>query len=149
MEELDMNQSQSPQSGAPTPAVGRPRQGKWFVKGLAVIVVLIVAVSAVLVVQNSKQTSATPIASVQITGNAFSPSTIRIKKNQSVTWTNGDTTTHKVASDPYPSQTILPGLDSSVLNQNDAYTFTFEKTGTYTYHDALNPTAFRGTVIVE
>jgi plastocyanin len=148
MEELQTNQPQISQADTATPGVSQ-KQSKWFLKGLVVVIVLIVAVSTVLVVKNSKQTSATPIASVQITGNTFSPSTIRIKKNQSVTWTNGDTVAHQIASDPYPSHASLPTLDSAVLNQNDAYTFTFEHTGTFTYHDALNPVAFRGTIIVE
>ncbi|HKR81610.1 MAG TPA: cupredoxin domain-containing protein [Candidatus Saccharimonadales bacterium] len=150
---MEANTSQIPEQDKPIDASdvtpGRRRQGKWFIKGLTVAAVLVVAVAAVLVVQNKNNASATPIASVQITDSSFSPSTIRIKKNQSVTWTNNDTAAHQIASDPYPSHSILPSLNSVSLNQNDSYTYTFENTGTFTYHDPQNPSELRGTVIVE
>ena len=43
----------------------------------------------------------------------------------------------------------LSGLtDSDVLDPNDSFSFTFENTGTFTYHDELNPSKFKGTIIV-
>jgi plastocyanin len=127
----------------------RPRR-KWLASGLIGLVLVVVIGAVFMLVKNKDQTVDTASGpSVQVTSSAFSPSTITVKKNQSVTWTNADTASHEVASDPYPSHAILPALASSSLNQGDSYTFTFEKTGTYTYHDPLNPAAIKGTVIVE
>ena len=66
-----------------------------------------------------------------------------------VTWTNNDKAPHIVASDPHPSHTNLEGLDSiSDIAPNNSYSYIFEKTGEYTYHDHLNPFKFKGTVVV-
>lgn len=87
---------------------------------------------------------------VTITNAGFVPQTVRIKKGTQVTWTNTEKNPHWVASDPHPTHTGLPGFDSlSALTANDSYTYTFDKTGTFTYHDYLNPLKFKGTVIVE
>lgn len=88
-------------------------------------------------------------AQVSITKNGFSPQTIQVKKGQSITWTNTDKNPHQVASGPHPTHTNLPGFDGQeALTTNDSFTFTFEKTGTFTYHDHLNPLKFQGTVVV-
>lgn len=94
-------------------------------------------------------TKVLPQAHVSTTKDGFTPQTIQVKKGQSVTWINTDKSPHQVASDPHPTHTNLPGFDSQeALTLNDSFTFTFEKTGTFTYHDNLNPLKFRGTVVV-
>lgn len=88
-------------------------------------------------------------AQVSIAKNGFVPQTIQVKKGQSITWTNTDKNPHQVASDPHPTHTNLPGFDGQeALATNDSFTYTFEKVGTFTYHDNLNPLKFRGTVLV-
>lgn len=88
-------------------------------------------------------------AVVTISSSGFSPATVEIKKGQSVTWKNADTANHQPSSDPYPTNTGLADLGrSEVLKQNDEFTYQFEKAGTYTYHDNLNPYKLKGTVIV-
>lgn len=86
---------------------------------------------------------------VTITDQGFIPATIKIKKNTQVKWKDMDKASYQVASDPHPIHSGLPGLVSPVLLTNDSYSFTFEKVGTFTYHDHLNPFKFKGTVIVE
>jgi plastocyanin len=87
---------------------------------------------------------------VSITPTGFVPATVSIKVGQAVTWTNTDTAPHIVASDPYPTDTTLSGLNSQQdLSTNDRYSFVFDKAGTYTYHDDLNPYTLEGTVIVK
>lgn len=100
---------------------------------------------------NEQQTPVAPQmqAQVTITDKGFSPATIKVKKGSQVTWTNLDKAPHLVASDPHPTHTLLPGLESPVLLSNDSYSFIFEKVGSFTYHDHLNPYKFKGTVIVE
>lgn len=99
---------------------------------------------------NSIAKSITGQAVVTITDQGFSPSTIKVKKGTQVTFTNLDTKLHRVASDPYPTHSTLPGFDSvEPLNVNDSYSYIFEKSGTFTYQDYLNPYKIKGTVIVE
>jgi plastocyanin len=84
---------------------------------------------------------------VKISGFAFVPQTITIKKGESVTWINEDSTPHDVASDPHPTHTILPGLRSGTLQNGQSYSFTFEQTGSWGYHCHIHP-SMTGTVVV-
>jgi len=84
---------------------------------------------------------------VKISGFAFVPQTITIKKGEAVTWTNEDSTPHIVASNPHPTHTDLPGMVSGTLNKGDSYSFTFDKVGTWGYHCHLHP-IMTGTVVV-
>ncbi|HEX7456205.1 MAG TPA: cupredoxin domain-containing protein [Candidatus Nanoarchaeia archaeon] len=89
-------------------------------------------------------------AQVEITKDGFSPATISVNKGATITWTNKDTAPHWVASDPHPTHTGLAGFDSGEnTSQGETYSFTFEKSGTFTYHDEPNPLKFQGTVIVK
>jgi plastocyanin len=99
---------------------------------------------------NSAKTVALSPAEINITDQGFVPATVTIKLNQGIIWTNNDTKSHQVASDPYPSDNALSGFNAKQpINQGDSYTFVFNKTGTYTYHDELNPYKINGTVIVK
>lgn len=87
-----------------------------------------------------------PMAEAQITSEGFRPITITVKKGDDVMWVNKDAQPHQV----YADQTLAPGLDSQEpLSEGDAYIYTFDKTGTYNYYDPLNPTTYKGTVVVE
>lgn len=90
------------------------------------------------------------VATVTITDTGFVPQTIKIKKGQTVQWVNNGITPHQVASDPYPDHSALPHLFAeSPLGTDESFSYTFEDTGTYTYHDQLKPAELTGTVIVE
>ncbi|HTK59608.1 MAG TPA: plastocyanin/azurin family copper-binding protein [Candidatus Baltobacteraceae bacterium] len=88
-------------------------------------------------------------ASVAINaGGAFSPATITVKKGTTVTWTNEGSAKVWIASDPHPVHDGYPGLDSGTdIGTGASYSFTFEKTGSWGYHNHLNPLV-KGTVIV-
>jgi plastocyanin len=88
-------------------------------------------------------------ARVTIAAGGFMPGTIRIQAGQAVTWINNNSARHQIASDPHPSHTSLPGLESAPLDQDADYSFVFTRPGTYTYHDHLNPQGFKGVVIVD
>jgi plastocyanin len=89
-------------------------------------------------------------ADVSISDTGFTPATLTIKKGTTVTWTNTDQKPHRVAADPYPDKSSLPDLDSAdPLQQNDAYSYTFDTAGKYTYTDYLNPLKLHGTIVVE
>jgi plastocyanin len=78
---------------------------------------------------------------VEITRAGFTPSRVTVDYGDTVTWTNRDNETHQVLSDrgEFPA--------SPVLAPNQTYTYTFTKSGSFGYRDALN-TKRRGTVVV-
>ncbi len=88
-------------------------------------------------------------ATVEITRAGFVPATIAVKKGTVVVWTNTDSLPHQVASDPHPNHDKLKGLFSDPLTNGKSFSFTFNKSGTFTYHDHLNPLKFYGTVVVK
>src|SRR3989344_1038369 len=66
--------------------------------------------------------------SIEISGFAFSPTTLNIKVGDRVTWTNMDSAPHTVTSDSGSE------LVSSTLDQRQSYSHTFSQPGTFTYH---------------
>ena len=85
---------------------------------------------------------------VTITSSGCTPSTVTVKAGTVVTWTNASGVDVRVSSDPHPTHTDLPGLDSSTLSNGDSYSFTFTKVGTWGYHDHFDPTT-KGSVTVQ
>jgi plastocyanin len=89
------------------------------------------------------------VKEIKISSAGFSPSTVTIKKGDYVKFTNTDSSSHWPASDPHPVHTGYPGFDAlNGLAQNEVYTFQFQKTGTFGFHDHLRPSN-HGTVIVK
>lgn len=103
---------------------------------------------------NSLQQSSQPAAQGQHTvvysDSGFSPDSVTIKKGESVTFENQSSGGMDVASNPHPTHTDYPEFDQGKSSQsgNSTYTFTFDKVGTWGYHNHFNPGA-RGTVIVQ
>ncbi len=77
---------------------------------------------------------------VWIQGMAFTPATITVNANTTITWTNKDGVTHTVTSDT--------GLFNGNLSQNGVFTHTFTTPGSYPYHCSIH-TYMTGTVIVQ
>lgn len=107
-----------------------------------------------------QMTATAPIGSVEVdlTDQGFSPSTITIKSGQTVHFVNKQSLQSSpgaaglkssgqmwVASNPHPTHTDYPGFDQ--LQSADTYDFTFIRTGTFGYHNHLNP-AIGGTINV-
>jgi len=89
----------------------------------------------------SKAVTATAVA---IGNFAFNPQVIRVKVGQKVTWTNKDSTQHRVVADT----TSADAPDGSPISQNQTYSFTFMKAGTYTYHCGIH-SDMKATVVVD
>jgi len=85
---------------------------------------------------------------IYIQNFAFDPPSLTVKAGTTVTWTNQGSAPHQIASDPHPTHTDLPGLQSAVLSTSQSYSFTFTKKGIWGYHCHLHP-AMTGTIIVE
>jgi len=130
----------------------------WFAFSLTIAFVVVVTALVGFLYFNKQKaepasskanTQVVAVASVSITKDGFVPATIQIKKGSQVTWTNNDTNLHQVVTDSHPAHTNLKGLDSDPLAAGESFTFTFEKTGTFSYHDEMNPLNIKGTVIVK
>ncbi|MBI4329507.1 MAG: cupredoxin domain-containing protein [Chloroflexi bacterium] len=73
-------------------------------------------------------------ASVAMQDLKFSPAQIVVSKGTKVTWTNKDTVSHFVNSDPHPSHNAFVDLNSQAIDQGQSYSFTFSQTGEWGYH---------------
>lgn len=101
---------------------------------------------------SSASPSGSPSSSEQtvtITSDGFNPTTVTIKEGEMVTWMNSDSSSHTVNSDTHPSHTLFPILNTvGLVKSGEKKSLTFDKTGTYTYHDHLN-SSLKGTIIVQ
>ena len=79
--------------------------------------------------------------SVSIQNFAFVPDTIRIKAGQTVTWTNKDTAPHTATS-------LSGAFGSNDLATNQTFQFTFNTTGTFSYHCTVHPMMATAYVVV-
>lgn len=85
---------------------------------------------------------------VWVMDGTFNPSVVTTKVGDTITWVNKDEISRQVASDPHPSHSALPALESDPLSLGDEFSFTFNEAGTWYYHDHLSPIN-KGAVIVE
>jgi len=138
-----MEPTQTPQLESTPPRKSQPKLLGILAILLAVVVVVVtgwLAWSA----WNDRNDEETPTAEISISADGFTPSTIRIKKGSDVTWTNKDGNARSVKGD----EDNLGLNTTDPLSQGSAYSFMFEQSGTFTYHDPTHPTA-KGTIIVE
>lgn len=85
---------------------------------------------------------------VNLTKAGFEPGTITIKVGTKVTWVNKSGETATVNSDPHPTHTLWPFLNLGSFDDGASVSVIFDKAGTYTYHNHLNPSE-TGTVVVQ
>lgn len=87
----------------------------------------------------------------------FSPEILTIEEGDSVLFFNEDDQPHWPASDPHPDHDDYPTTGGCIgstfdacenLSTDEGFIFTFDISGTWDYHDHLNPTV-DGTIIVE
>ena len=78
---------------------------------------------------------------IDISGMAFSESTITISIGDIITWTNQDSAPHSATADNGE-------FDSGALNNGESFTFIFNTVGTYTYHCSIH-NGMTATIIVE
>lgn len=83
-----------------------------------------------------------------LTSDGFSPSNLTIRAGSSVTWTNKSGKIATVDSGPHPLHTVYSPLNLGSFADGSTLTLTFDKPGTYGYHNHLNPSE-GGTIIVE
>lgn len=109
---------------------------------------------------SSEESAAPMTAAVTYSASGFSPSIVTVKTGGSVTWTDQGTGKMWVATAQHPTHTTYDGTTlqehcnagtSDTFDQcknNGTYSFTFDKAGTWRYHNHSGASHF-GTVIVE
>ena len=86
---------------------------------------------------------------VEITDDGFEPSSLTVSSGDSVTFENKSSDDSWPASDVHPTHQNYPGFDAkNALLSGESYSFTFEKTGSWGYHNHLEPDQ-QGTIVVE
>jgi len=105
--------------------------------------------------------AASQSATISYNGTGFSPNQVTIKKGGTATWTNTGSGDMWVASAQHPTHTVYagtslqehcPGGTADAFDQckaGDSYSFTFDKVGTWYFHDHINASAFGSVVVVE
>ncbi len=86
---------------------------------------------------------------VTYTDSGFSPAVLTIKNGGTVTFKNSASDDMWVASNPHPVHTDYPGFDAKKnIAPGETYQFTFTKSGSWGYHNHLNPSE-GGKIIVQ
>lgn len=99
---------------------------------------------------------------IYYTSSGFQPADVTIDEGETVTWINNASSSMWVGSDRHPTHTNYAGTTTSEHCENgdsteaafdqcssgDRFSFTFEKTGSWGYHNHRNPSN-SGTVTVE
>ena len=99
-----------------------------------------VPLAAILVLALPAASQAATIA-VTIKSTSFSPKSITINQGDTVKWTNGDKVDHQIVANK-------GSFASAVLKPGQSYSFTFNTSGGFSYHDALHP-SITGAVYVK
>jgi plastocyanin len=96
---------------------------------------------------SSNSTTQGNSGAVSIQNMAFSPSSITVAVNTTVTWTNNDNVTHTVTSN---TGVFNSGNIGNAGNYGGGGTFSYKFTsaGTFPYHCSIHP-AMTGTVVVQ
>jgi plastocyanin len=116
-------------------------KNKLWISGVAVpmlIAIMLLALSS-RVTANAEPSA--PAAAVKIDNFVFGPQTVTVPVGTTVTWTNVDDIPHTAVS--------TDGVfKSKVMDTDEKFSFTFTKTGTYSYYCSVHP-KMTGKVVVQ
>jgi plastocyanin len=89
----------------------------------------------------TQQQTANPDNSTTITyGNdSFGPTTLTVKSGTTITIKNNSSRILQFDSNPHPEHTDNPELNVGTISPGQSKTLTVTKTGTFGYHNHLNP----------
>jgi plastocyanin len=77
---------------------------------------------------------------VTFTDKGFAPASLTIKKGQTVTFINNSSGKMWVAANPFPTSSEYPAFnEKSGVATGSSWSFTFDKTGTWFYHNHYSP----------
>jgi plastocyanin len=96
----------------------------------------------------SSVSPSSPSITILYANTGFSPVTTTVKSGTTVVFKNNSSAVIQVDSNPHPQHTDNTELNIGTINPGDSRSVTLSKTGTWKFHNHLNP-ANQGTVIVE
>ena len=102
----------------------------------SIALILLIAVPRTAVVQ-----AASSETTVKIDNFSFTPADVTVPVGSSVKWINHDDIPHTVVSND-------KAFKSKALDTDEAFTFTFDKPGTYTYFCSIHP-KMTGKIVVQ
>jgi plastocyanin len=86
---------------------------------------------------------------VRMEADGFSPSTLTVQSGDEVTFENLSDDDKWPASNVHPTHELYPEFDAKkAVLPGESYSFTFERPGSWGYHDHLNA-GVQGTIVVE
>lgn len=89
------------------------------------------------------------MATVRYTDAGFTPTDLNIPKGTMVEFINQSNIQMWVASNEHPAHELLPTFDQfKGVGKGETYMYTFDKAGTWAYHDHINPER-EGNITVE
>jgi plastocyanin len=88
----------------------------------------------------SSSSVAIPVGAESLGKAAYMPDDLNVAVGTTVTWTNGDSTSHTSTSD-------VSGWNSGIVPPGGQFSFTFQAGGTFPYHCSIHP-GMVGTVVV-
>lgn len=101
---------------------------------------------------NQQQTAASqaPVSGNEISysSSGFSPSELKVKVGDTVTFKNDSEQVVQVNSAPHPAHTSFPELNIGAIAKGESKSVTFTTAGTKKYHNHLNASE-NGTIVVE
>jgi plastocyanin len=117
----------------------------FLVAGVLLTVLLFAAFNSSISPSSSSEGS---IHKIVLNENGFSPSEIIIKPGDSIEFTTSLNKPFWPASDLHPSHGIYPEFDpQQPVEPAESWTFKFQKSGRWKYHDHLQP-QYRATIVV-
>ncbi len=96
----------------------------------------------------SPSTSPTGSNAITFDGSQFSPATLTVKSGSKVTITNTSSNELQMDSNPHPVHTDDTDLNVGSVLAGLSKTFTVTKTGSFGYHDHLDP-SIQGQITIE
>lgn len=133
----------------------------WFLTAVVIVTVLIAGYLLLTTkaketnqknnTQNSAKTAKLKqigIKTVELNASGFNPQTLTIESGTRIVWVNKSGADGSVNSDNHPTNLLFPFLNLGRFSSNTSVSVLFEKSGKYTYHNALNPDQ-KGTIVVK
>jgi plastocyanin len=84
---------------------------------------------------------------ISITNGGLSNQIISVDSPAKVTFVNEDNKAHQIASDPHPTHSDLPNLNSGILYRGESFSLVIVVAGEYKFHLEDNPSV-GGKIIV-
>lgn len=88
------------------------------------------------------------VTTIIYSDSGFNPSKITVKSGTTVTIKNESSGSLQFDSDPHPAHTDNEELNVNNVSPGESETFVVKRTGTFGYHNHLNP-GDTGTIVVE